>query len=95
MMNILFGLIPVLTLIPVVAWLAYSKVIKGKTACGLTITVIIITAMYSFQTYGPRNALARAKMPAPPRHEPVKPGSELVPKSERVGQFDDELKNQP
>lgn len=91
-MNTLFGLIPVLPALAIIWWLVYASILTKKSAFGLSLFALFITTLLSLQTYGPRNELATSTMPPVPEAVAVEGGSKLVDPKDRIGQFDERLK---
>lgn len=90
-MNFIYGLIPAITPLVLVACFWFSGVIKARTAAGLSFFIIFVTTMLSVQTYGPRNQLNPMQPLYSPEPVDVITGSQLIPKKDRIGQFDEDI----
>lgn len=90
-MNILFGLIPALTICFVLWILVGMKIMLPRIAAVFSILAIVGGLFYSLQTYGPRVELAKAPIPYAPERVEVEKGAELIEPNDRLGQFDDQL----
>ena len=97
-MNFLFGLVPAVFLIIVVVVIHFfiPKVLTLKLAAMACCAIIVVGALLSFNTYGPRVETGKAVAPPyEPKPVDIKTGAEMIESKDRIGQFDDRVGEEP
>lgn len=106
-MNILFGvLISLFWLIPFwllmyltpKAWWAKAPLlleIRKPFVVSVSVISIVFSAYSSLQTYGPRHELRQMSLPAAPQSVEVEEAKDWIEHKDRIGQFDERLKDAP
>lgn len=91
-MNFLFGLVPYIPVILILALLRYKKLISYGTFNRSAGIAIIVSLLLSYNTYGPKASLDKTNLPLAPEIRVIESGAEFIPEKDRIGQFDSDLK---